>query len=326
LRVIDTFLFSEPYEKDVLFLKIMLGSGLIDEWILIENSYTFQGKYKGHFAQELIDQDKRFDPYRHRITIISENYNPNREASSDSEAFNVEFWQRDLATSYINDLSDDDYFFITDADECVDSSDEQRKMELLNTINRQPYSLYHVSCQRYWYDFDNQYEILYGIPFISVRYFKNSGKSISQLRRENIGPCKQKWKNIICFEYSHCFTLEDIEKKYSSFSHVGTNINDIKEGLTNNCRVLSSDRKHLLTYGPKFFFKTVSLNPQNSPSYVRSNLAILKLGTVDQNYEKNRRHNFPKIFSLKSIIKYHLQDVIGHVMNFLRRRLKRLQK
>lgn len=314
MKIVDTFLFSEPFEKEILFLKIMLGANLVDEWLLIENSYTFQGKFKGLFAQEIINEDPRFEPYRHRIKIISENYNPDVRASSDSEAFNVEFWQRDLAENVIHQLSENDYFFISDADECIDSTDAKRKNELLNAIQQHPYGIHHVSCLRYWYDFDNQYEILYGIPLVSVRYFKETGKPISQLRRENIGPCKEKWNNIICFEYSHCISADNIVKKYSSFSHVGTTLEDIKEGLNNNCRVLSADRKHLLSYGPKYFFKTVQLNAYNSPAYVRSNLAALKTNTISINYLKNRKEHFPFIFTFKNQVKYYCKSSVHFLL------------
>jgi hypothetical protein len=314
MKIIDTFLFSEPFEKEILFIKIFLGANIVNEWLIIENSFTFQGKYKGLFAQDIINSDSRFEPYRSRIKIISENYNPKNEASSDSEAFKVEYWQRNLATKFINNLTDEDYFFISDADECVDGTDEKRKEELLNALKKNPYNIYHVSCLRYWYDFDNQYEILYGIPLVSVRYFKASGKQISEHRKENIGPCKQKWNNIICFEYSHCLDMASIVQKYSSFSHIGATLSDIKEGLMNNCRILPQNKKQRLDYGPRNFFKIVQLNNYNSPSYVRENLNSLKTRTVDVNYSENRKKNFPEIFSTKNIIKYYITFYLNYVL------------
>ena len=69
-KIVDSFLFSEVFEKELLLLKFILEDQHIAEWIILENAYSFQGEYKGLHAQELINSDDRFLPFKDRITII----------------------------------------------------------------------------------------------------------------------------------------------------------------------------------------------------------------------------------------------------------------
>ena len=71
MRIVDTFLFSEPHEKEVLLIKLNLGAHYVAEWVLVENEYTHQSEFKGLFAQQMIDGDPRFDPFKDRLRIIS---------------------------------------------------------------------------------------------------------------------------------------------------------------------------------------------------------------------------------------------------------------
>jgi len=68
---VNSFLFSEPHEKELLLLKFILENDGVDEWILLENAYTQQGEYKGLHATKIVGEDNRFAPYRHKLTVIS---------------------------------------------------------------------------------------------------------------------------------------------------------------------------------------------------------------------------------------------------------------
>jgi len=56
-KIVDSFLFSEVYETELLLLKFILENEGVDEWIILENSYSFQGNYTGLHAQKILDAD-----------------------------------------------------------------------------------------------------------------------------------------------------------------------------------------------------------------------------------------------------------------------------
>lgn len=306
MKLIDTFLFSEPFESEVLLLKLMLAGNRIDQWILIENAYTFQGEYKGHFAQQIIDGDERFKPYKDRIRIISANTNILDSSSgiSDIQTFQVEYWQRDLATELVLQLQDEDWVFVSDSDEAIDLTDEARYQEVLAQIASKGNQVLSPTRKRYWFDFDNEYKNLGGIPLVPVRLLRK-GLSLSDARRTYTSGGREKWKNIIVFEYSHCFTMDQITRKYKTFAHVGINHADILEGLKYNQRILKKEIKSILAFSDQFFFWTVPLNKENSPKYVRENLDKLKTHVVDVNYKKNRREAYPHLFNFMGYLKYY---------------------
>jgi len=62
-KIVDSFLFSEPYEKELLLLKLQLEVSGIDEWVILENAYTLQGEKKGFHARKVLESDERFLPY-----------------------------------------------------------------------------------------------------------------------------------------------------------------------------------------------------------------------------------------------------------------------
>ena len=75
MKILDFFLFSETYEKELLLLKLELEDAGVDEWLLLENAYSFQGAYTGLHAKALLDADPRFNRFRHKISIISKKKN-----------------------------------------------------------------------------------------------------------------------------------------------------------------------------------------------------------------------------------------------------------
>ena len=66
MNIISTFPFAYDYELEVLLIKLVVEDQGVCEWVICENDYTFIGEYKGFHLQKLLDEDKRFDPYRHR--------------------------------------------------------------------------------------------------------------------------------------------------------------------------------------------------------------------------------------------------------------------
>src|SRR5436190_5643735 len=118
MKIVDSFLFSEPYEKELLLLKFILEDKGVDEWIILENAYSFQGEYKGLQARKLVESDNRFKLFLHKIAFIEKEQKtkqlPKHEVN-DEETYKVEFWQRDLALDYfLKNYNEEDWILISD--------------------------------------------------------------------------------------------------------------------------------------------------------------------------------------------------------------------
>ena len=63
-------MFSEPHEQDLLWIKFNIEDPYVTEWVITESSYTFQGKRKKLYLQEILEQE-RFAPFRNKIHYIT---------------------------------------------------------------------------------------------------------------------------------------------------------------------------------------------------------------------------------------------------------------
>lgn len=326
MKIIDSFLFSEVFEKELLLIKFILEDPYVNEWILLENAYSFQGEYKGLHAKNLLDSDVRFAVYRDRITIIAKEMRPevlNKSLVLDEKAFKVEFWQRNLAHDYfINNYSDNDWIIISDVDEALDFTDEIRCNELFERIENDTQGVLHVATRRYWFDFDNAYKIMYGIPMCTRKYLLENGKKLHDVRFEYHGDLKMQWKNIIGFEYSSCFDAGHIIRKLETGAHMGFSEINLKQALFCNHRVISEKRKRTLKPTNKFMLDTILLDESNSPKYVRDNLPTIKTNNIDPNYLENRLKAYPKLYSRF----YELNEFVDKKKKNIKRKLSNLMR
>ncbi len=323
-KIIDSFLFSDAYEKELLLIKFILEAPYINEWIILENAYSFQGEYKGLNAADLINDDERFLPYKDRITFITKEMEPevlNKEIVQDEKAFRVEFWQRDLAHDYfINKYDEDDWIIISDVDEALDFTDDDRCKELFGRMADDALGMLHVSTKRYWFDFDNEYKILYGIPMCTKKYLLSTRKKLHNVRFDYHADLKMTWNCIIGFEYSSCFKADNIIHKLETGSHMGFSIENLQEALFCNHRIISEERKITLKPTDKFFLDTISLTAANSPRYVRENLASLKTHNIHPGYKENRYQAYPHFYSGF----YHFNEMINEKRMFMKKKFRNL--
>lgn len=328
-KIVDSFLFSEVFEKELLLLKFILEESYVSEWIILENAYSFQGEFKGLQAQKLLQEDERFLPFAHRIKIISQEMRPdvlNKKYVLDDEAFKVEFWQRDLAHDYfIENYSLQDWMIISDVDEAIDFTDASRSGELLARMKGQHDGVLHVATRRYWFDFDNEYKIMYGIPMCTKQHLVSTGKKLHDVRVDYHGELKMHWDNIIGFEYSSCFNIDHIMRKLETGSHMGYEKQHLVKSLYCNHRTISEKRKRKLTPDAKCFFETITLNEKNSPAYVRENLPLLKTNNIHANYKQNRQTEYPYLFSGKYIVQEFLKHAVKKVKRFARNVIHRVR-
>ena len=303
MKIVDTFLFSEPYEKEVLLTKMILGNQHIAEWIVVEGAYTFQGEYKGLHAQNVIDADERFATFRSRVKIITTTApNPPLDYTRkdiDTQGMDSERRQRSLAREYIiNKYADDVWVLLSDSDEMIDL-DESEKQELLQqkiATNRDGLIL--IPRRRFWYDFDNLWNAVRATPLVTVARIRaaTGDMGLGFLRSDHIGHTEE-WPHRLVFEYSYCYDYENVLRKFRTFPHGGMTEAEIAQSMRCNHIPISAFRKMKLDLHKPLWMEKVALTPQNSPRYVRENLAQLRTNSIDPNYRENRPADYPNLFT-----------------------------
>lgn len=303
MKIVDSFLFSEPYEKELLLLKFILEDSGVDEWIVLENSYSFQGSYIGLSARKIIEGDERFQPFRSRITYIEkevETKTLEKHKINDEDSYKVEFWQRDLAHDYfLEKYAAEDWLFISDVDEMIDFTNVNRKKELLEMMVLNNGRALFIPVKRFWYDFDNEYKVLLWRPLCSKQYLLSSAKKLHEVRVDSFRYRGKPWSNTIGFEYSSCYDKEFILRKFYTSTHTGFTANDMLQSLRCNHRPTHEVASLKPENDDKYFFEQVKLTAGNSPAYVRDNLQALKTNIIDPQYRQNRKTDYPELFSLK---------------------------
>lgn len=297
MRFVDTFLFSEPHESDVLWVKLNVEDKLIDEWVVVENSHTHQGRYKGFFFNDLIANEPRFHQFRSKIHVIESDivphFDPDDRKIFDSDATQIDRAQRAKAVPYIVDNYDDqDYVLLSDVDECLDADSATRRRLLRRKVRRGEDHVL-VPRIRYWFDYDNRWSTRRCVNLVSVRQLKKNGDLDTYLQ-ERSRPVI--WRHEMMFEYSFCFSREGIDRKMDSFLHTGFSPEDVETALRYNHRPISAHRPRQLSLNLEWWFEKRRLTPRNSPAFVRKNLALLRTDVVSRHYRKNRVDDFPQLF------------------------------
>ncbi len=305
-KIVDSFLFSEPYEKEVMLLKFMLEDQGIAEWIILENAYSFQGSYTGLHVRKIIDEDERFEPFRHKITIIEKEKKTKvlpKHEFLDSYSYEVECWQRDLAQPYFMEkYGEEDWIMVSDIDEMIDFTSVERKNELYEKMEGCG-GLLVVPTKRFWYDFDNEYKVLIGNAMCNKKYLLNENKSLHNIRKEYRRVISKTWRKIVAFEFSSCYKTDYIVQKFYTGLHTGFTENDLKQSLRCNHRPTRELASWKADNSPYWFFETVVLTENNSPKIIRDNLQKYKTNNVDINYRENRKKDYPELFSTSYFVK-----------------------
>jgi hypothetical protein len=129
------------------------------------------------------------------------------------------------------------------------------------------------------------------------KYLTQTQKRLYQIRYENRKVLKQKWKNIIAFEYSSCYSKDHIIRKFYTGLHTGFTPNDLNQSLRCNHRPTRELATWKAENNEYWFFEVVKLNEKNSPEYVRGELKSYKTGLIDKNYKQNRKTDYPELFT-----------------------------
>lgn len=288
MKVVDTFLFSEPYESDLLYLKFKLESERVHAWILQESKFTLKGEEKGLHAETVL-AEPRFAEFIDRILIIQNNDQWFGNDTSEGTNFRREGLQRTLCSQLLPrlGLTSEDLIIVSDTDEAIDFSSSERTQRFDSYVNGEPFW---VGRMRYWYDYDNRCFLpnIY-IPVLPYKYFLYQPDLLQQVRhfRQTSHPAHEK---PVAFEYSYVFkSLEELWRKKQTYSHTGFTVECLQQALKANHWPRPQERGEKLGDNPYDFFETVELNEDNSPQYVRDNLSNLKTNIVNPNYHAERK-------------------------------------
>ncbi|WP_103027996.1 hypothetical protein [Salinibacter altiplanensis] len=311
MKIFDTFLFSEPYESDVLWVKLNLESRYVDKWIICENEYTFQGEHKGLHARKVIESQRRFDEFRDRVRIIESSWKPpeihDKKGVYDELAFESEYRQREMARDFaLEELPEEGWLMISDCDECLDTLNHERVERLRNKLKKEN-KVANLPRKRFWFDYDMLWVTKRHVPIVSKSFLSSTEKKIGRIREDNITSPKC-WDKPLVFEYSFCYNQGQINKKYDSQSHTGFTKKEIEKGIKCAHVPVSNLRNGSLTSDPRYWLEKSNLDKTASPGFVRQNFQSLETNVVPENYWTNRFTHYPQlwfnpIFIVKFIVK-----------------------
>jgi len=293
--IIDTFLFSEQHEEDLLYLKLLLEDSQVNYWILQENHYTTQGEPKNVFAKQILAQS-RFDKFRDRVIICTANTNI-AQGNQEGINFSRENWQRALCLPTLSNIaSEDTRILISDVDELIDFSSTYRSDKFFQYVQKYPNDAICIGRMRYWYDYDNRcYIPNLQIPTLPYYQIKDDPTLIGRIRNIYYGEQYRGYRfsaneDPIGFEYSYVFkSSNDIWRKKTTFAHNNYTKECIKIALECNHFPSSPLRNNRNPGSGKYdWLEKVILTEQNSPEYVRKNINTLRTNLVDPNYKANR--------------------------------------
>jgi Glycosyltransferase family 17 len=282
-RLVDSFLFSEAHESEVLLAKLHAGGVLIDEFVAIESCYTFRGEYKGFWLAKALDTDPRFIPFRNKVTVIECKRNLFEEVGkthNEDGYFRVEFASRELSRDYIyGKYSDTDLVTCTDVDELLDCSDPVRST-IINTYLVRSASMSKIAwiqILKFWYDFDNaccEYKWYPVAPISVTRETWRLRQAPDRLVEVYKAP------PFLAFEFSYCFPRNDIWRKLNTFAHNEYVEQDLDDALKNNHWIKCKKKGQYVGDREGDTFRTVPLTPLISTKYVLDNFERLRTRNV----------------------------------------------
>lgn len=319
-KIVCTFMFSEPHEQELLWLKLNVEASYVDEWVITEAEYTFQGKHKPMYLKGILEQE-RFKPFLPKIHLIQLNHNYNFDYEigfkellkrkvkrylnrkrkvkydlvpyAENAAFYAEIIQRQACVNYLRErYSTDDIILPCDADEIIDLN--EGKSDVLKNLLRQNETPFYIRRMIFCYDFDNLTPRQRYSPVVKLKDLTGSTQSMHLLRHPPITK-----RNIVytsgclAYEYTFCFSREAILKKLQSFAHVtDTDEKILQFALDNNLVMINPDKiDGNFLKDPETFYEKIELIPDTAPRFLRENWKSFRTGIVSSDYKRNRKTN-----------------------------------
>lgn len=319
-KIVCTFMFSEPHEQELLWLKLNVEDPYVDEWVITEAEYTFQGKHKPMYLKGILGQ-VRFKPFLPKIHLIQLNHNYNFDYEigfkellkrkvkrylnrkqkmkydlvpyAENAAFYAEIIQRQSCVSYLRErYCADDIIFPCDVDEIIDLNES--KLDILKNLLKQNETPFYIQRMIFCYDFDNLTPRKRYSPIVRLKNLAGSSQSMHLIRHPTIAK-----RNIVytsrnlAYEYTFCFNRNAIQKKLQSFAHItDTDENILQFALDNNLVMINPDKiDGKFLKDPETFYERIELTPDTAPRFLRENWKSFRLGIVSPDYKRNRKAN-----------------------------------
>lgn len=284
-KIISTFLFSEPSEKNLILCKFHSEYEIVEEFIGIESHYTTRGKYKGAFLNEVL-QHEDFAPFRDKITVLTNenSFYPVGVEYSEQNNLLSEFCSRAYCWDYVSSKYDDStWLTLCDADELLDFSHPKRRDILLDIFEKNDGGI-DIPCIRYWWDFDNYSHYEKYTPCHTIGHLRSLEKPF---HNRNWHTKRVTPEICVSYEYSHCMSAAGNWSKVNKAAHDKYTEEVMNNAYKYNTWHKEPARGERLNY-PYDFFETIELNETNAPQFVLENLDKLKVNTIDPAYAENR--------------------------------------
>lgn len=329
MKIVLSFLFSEEFEADLLYLNLLLSDALIDQWIICENEYSHQGDFKGLHLKKIINNDERFKQFKQKITVLEGSrlfHKIDKNLFQDKLSFECENWQRSLAYKYFTEQYDDqDWILIHDVDEMPDFSHQAGKSEFLKKAENVKNEILLLPRMRYVFDFDNRYMPLYSTVACRKSYLKRYPTvTLSHLREKYNNVIDSTWQHFMVFEYSSCYDTKHIVRKLDTNAHTHFKKEDLEVALKHNHRLIKPYNLKFLRPNETFFFEKAVLDETNSPRWVRENLDKIKTNNVNLDYQRNRTITYPQFYDHRYVF-LRFKDYCKNEIRSFRRKTKYLK-
>jgi hypothetical protein len=315
-------MFSNYGEIELLYAKVVSEESLVSNWIVVEGAYSFRGDRKPLILRKLIENDVRFKSFLSRIHVVEVNENlienfqygakylarkkieiflrkiffsghiNQKRLLLEKKFFYAENNSRDAAIVKIFELSksENDWILISDLDEILNLTNTKIRDSVIDIMDSDNlFSMLYR--QKFAFDFDNLDAQQRFTPLINIELLRrNATPSLSQFRSRFDGIPQIKYPYIT--EYTFCFDLQTILKKYEMFPHVSPSRDSLLEALKINATPLYADSS---TRDIRWYQK-VDILDYCVPEYILNNIEKLKTNNIDLKYQYFRKLKFPELF------------------------------
>lgn len=321
-RIFSTFLYSEPFELEILLAKLHSEAPLVERWLAVENAFTFKGEPKPTDLAAQLASDPRFAEFADRITVVSlcEDFSAGyrygvrarvehaaRMARRRSEQewlqrafverrfFSAEARQRDAVIPALLAVSGGQGWVLAgDVDEMLAVEDPAR-LDALIEATRSGAGVVALRRRRFVYDVDNEaLSRVRSAPLVSVGLLAGR-PSLAWFRAHPVGVVPG--PRYLLYEYSSCYSRAHIARKYATFSHLDPGSVELDRAL--ECNHVPG-RRHTTRIVPEDWYWRVDPEAAGAPRYVLEHLERLRTGAVNPEYAEARRRRYPELFGRRT--------------------------
>ncbi|MDX2189462.1 MAG: N-acetylglucosaminyltransferase [Bacteroidota bacterium] len=263
MKTYDCFSFFN--ELDLLEIRLHTLDKVVDQFVLVEATRTFQQKPKPLYYYE---NKERFKAFHHKIThIIVDKYPNFFYRFRNPTPWDYDTWQKNKAAEGLKNCQPDDVILFSDIDEIPNPSQLHAFKSKPGTKTfEQKHFYYYLNCVEVEPNNANAYKWWYGSAMTFFKHFTDIHEL--RFRRDII-----KYKDTIVipdggWHFAYLGGVEKIIQKIESYAHTEHNIEDFKN--PDRIRQVITSGKSL--YGDNMQCKFVPIDG-SFPEYIQNNLS-----------------------------------------------------